>query len=66
MLAIGFVLLAACLVFGGAFVLIRAAKKPNIPKGFKTTEYEDNNFSRFMWMVIFCLNYKAIVNNLSW
>ena len=47
MLAVGFVLLAACLVFSGAFVLLRTAKKPNVPKGFKPTEYEDDDSSEW-------------------
>ena len=45
MLAIGFVFLAICLVFGGAIVLLRTAKKSNVPKGFKPTEYEDDDSS---------------------
>jgi len=35
MLALGFVVLAVCLVFGSVFVLLRTAKKPKVPKGFK-------------------------------
>lgn len=45
MLVIGFILLAACLVFGGAFVLLRTAKKPKVPKGFKPREDEDDDSS---------------------
>ena len=43
MLAIAFVLLAVCLVFGGAFVLLRTAQKPRVPKGFKLKEHEDED-----------------------
>ena len=43
MLAFVFVLLAVCLVFGGSFVLLRTAKKPKIPKGFESKEYEDED-----------------------
>lgn len=45
MIAFGFVLLAVCLVFGGTFVLLRTAKKPKVPKGFKPKEYEDDDAS---------------------
>jgi len=45
MLLIGFVLLAICLVFGGAFVLLRTAKKPKLPKGFKIRDDEDDDGS---------------------
>ena len=45
MLAIAFVLLAVCLVFGCVFVLLRTAKKPKVPKGFKPAEYEDDDSS---------------------
>ena len=45
MLALGFVLLGVCLVFGGAVVLLRTAKKPKVPKGFKPRidEEDDSN-----------------------
>ena len=43
MLAIGFVFLAVCLVFSGTFVLLRTAKKPKVPKGFKPKEDEDED-----------------------
>ncbi len=39
----GFVLLGICLVFGGAFVLLRTAKKPKIPDSFKPREYDDED-----------------------
>ena len=45
MLAIGFVLLAVCLVFASAFVLLRTAKKPKVPKDFKPVEYEHDDSS---------------------
>ena len=45
MLALGFILLAVCLVFGGAFVLLRTAKKPNLPKDFKPKIDEDEDSS---------------------
>ncbi len=45
MLFIGFVLLAICLVFGGAFVLLRTAKKPKLPKGFKLRIEEEEDDS---------------------
>ncbi|MEO1880254.1 MAG: hypothetical protein ABGX37_00945 [Methylococcales bacterium] len=43
MVLFGFILLAACLVFGGVFVLLRTARKPKIPKGFKPKEEEDDS-----------------------
>ncbi|NOQ77760.1 MAG: hypothetical protein GQ475_08240 [Methylococcaceae bacterium] len=45
MLFIGFILLAMCLVFGGAFVLLRTAKKPKLPKGFKVKVDDDDDSS---------------------
>lgn len=43
---VGFILLAVCLVFGGVFVLLRTAKKPKLPKGFKAkTDDEDEGSS---------------------
>jgi len=45
MLAVGFILLAICLVFGGAFVLLRTAKQPKIPKGFKPKVDDDEDSS---------------------
>ena len=49
MLAIGFILLAACLVFGGVFVLLRTAKKPKIPKDFKPKVYEEDDDDSSGW-----------------
>ena len=45
MLALGFVLLGVCLVFGSAIMLLRTAKKPKIPKDFKPRidEEDDSN-----------------------
>ena len=43
MLVIAFVLLAVCLVFGSALVLLRTANKPRVPKDFKPGEYEDDD-----------------------
>ncbi len=45
MLALGFVMLGVCLVFGSAVVLLRTAKKPKIPKDFKPgiDEEDDSN-----------------------
>lgn len=43
MLAVGFVILALCLVFGSAFVLLRTAKKPKVPKGFKPKVDEEDD-----------------------
>ncbi len=43
MLAIAFVILAVCLVFGGTFVLLRTAKKPKIPENFKTKEDDEDD-----------------------
>jgi len=43
MLAMGFVLLAVCLVFGSVFVLLRTAKKPRLPKGFKPKIDDDED-----------------------
>ncbi len=45
MLAFIFSALAFCLIFGGAFILLRTAKKPKIPKNFKKTndDEEDSN-----------------------
>jgi len=45
MLFVGFILLAMCLVFGGAFVLLRTAKKPKLPKDFKPADDEDEDSS---------------------
>lgn len=42
MLAIGFILLAVCLVFGGVFVLLRTAKTPTLPKDFKPSEEDES------------------------
>ncbi len=36
-----FIFLGVILVFGGAFVLLRTAKKPKVPKGFKPRGYDD-------------------------
>ncbi len=52
MLALGFVLLAVCLVFGGTFVLLRTARKPKVPKGFKLKEYDEDD-DRLLRLVIF-------------
>lgn len=49
MLALGFILLAACLVFGGAFVLLRTAKKPKVPKGFESRVDEDDDDDSSGW-----------------
>jgi len=48
MLFVGFVLLAMCLVFGGAFVLLRTAKKPKLPKGF-TPAVDDEDEDSSGW-----------------
>jgi len=45
MLALGFIILAICLVFGSVFVLLRTAKKPKIPKGFKPRIDEEDDDS---------------------
>lgn len=46
MVLMGFILLAVCLVFGGVFVLLRTAKKPKLPKGFKPrVDVEDDDSS---------------------
>jgi len=45
MLAVAFILFAACLVFGGVFVLLRTAKTPKVPKGFNAREDEDDDSS---------------------
>ena len=45
MLALGFVILAICLVFGGTFVLLRTAKKPKVPKGFKPKVDDEDDSS---------------------
>jgi len=45
MVLMGFILLAVCLVFGGVFVLLRTAKKPRLPKGFKPRVEEDEDSS---------------------
>lgn len=45
MLLIAFILLAMCLVFGAAFVLLRTAKKPKVPKGFKPREEDGDDSS---------------------
>lgn len=45
MLAVGFVILAICLVFGGTFVLLRTAKKPKLPKNFKPKIDDDQDDS---------------------
>jgi len=45
MLFVGFILLAMCLVFGGAFVLLRTAKKPKLPKDFKPADDDEDEDS---------------------
>ena len=45
MILTGFMLLAACLVFGGVFVLLRTAKKPTLPKDFKPRVDEEEDDS---------------------
>ena len=45
MVLFGFILLAACLVFGGVFVLLRTARKPKVPKGFKPKDDEEDDSS---------------------
>jgi len=45
MVLAGFILLAACLVFGGVFVLLRTAKKPKLPKDFKPNLDDDEDSS---------------------
>ena len=45
MLALGFVILAICLVFGGTFILLRTAKKPKVPKGFKPKVDDEDDSS---------------------
>ncbi len=49
MLFIGFVLLGVCLVFGGAFVLLRTAKKPKLPKGFTLRVEEEREDDDSSW-----------------
>jgi len=43
MVLTGFILLAICLVFGGVFVLLRTAKKPKLPKGFKNKVVDEDD-----------------------
>ena len=38
-----FLFLAVILVFGGAFVLLRTAKKPKVPNDFKPKDYDDDD-----------------------
>lgn len=38
-----FIFLGVILVFGGAFVLLRTAKKPKVPEGFKLKEADDES-----------------------
>ncbi len=42
---IAFILLAICLVFGGVFVLLRTAKKPKLPEGFKPRQDDEDDSS---------------------
>jgi hypothetical protein len=49
MLAFIFSALAFCLVFGGAFILLRTAKKPKIPKGFKKVDDEEEEEDSNGW-----------------
>ncbi len=42
---IAFILLAICLVFGGVFVLLRTAKKPKLPEGFKQRPGDEEDSS---------------------
>ncbi|WP_349431699.1 hypothetical protein Q9L42_019940 [Methylomarinum sp. Ch1-1] len=37
-----FLFLALILVFGGAFVLLRTAEKPKVPKDYKAKGYDDD------------------------
>ena len=46
---VGFVLLGICLVFGGAFVLLRTAKKPKIPDSFKPGKYDKEDDDSNGW-----------------
>lgn len=43
MLLLGFLLLAFCLVFGAALVLLRTAKRPKIPDHYKPKEYDEDD-----------------------
>lgn len=45
MLAVGFILLGVCLVFGGAFVLLRTAKPPKVSESFKSRNDEKDDSS---------------------
>lgn len=47
MLAMIFILLGACLVFGSALVLLSTAKKPKIPKNFKPHTEDENDPSEW-------------------